>query len=67
MLQMLFMSPRNSLQGHLAVLEASKCKIWLQPSDGENLESMLNSRPMKTFSFPDVSELLESGIVEHYP
>jgi hypothetical protein len=66
MLQMLFMSPRNSLEGHLAVIEAASCNTWLIPSEGGNIDEILAQHPMTTFALPDLLDLLNEDHVEHY-
>jgi acyl-CoA synthetase (AMP-forming)/AMP-acid ligase II len=63
---MLYMSPRNSIEGHLAVLKASDCKIWLRPSTGRNDEEIIAAYPMKIFPLPDLIDLLNPDPVEHY-
>jgi len=53
----------------LAVLEAAKCDIWVNPSSkSSNLViDFLQKRPMKVIDLPELSELLDADTVEAYP
>jgi acyl-coenzyme A synthetase/AMP-(fatty) acid ligase len=60
-LQALFLSPKNSIEGALAVLEAANCNIWVNPA-GERptqlVHDFLQQRPMQVIALPELSELL---------
>ncbi|KAJ3519615.1 hypothetical protein NM208_g14059 [Fusarium decemcellulare] len=71
----LFLSPKNSIEGALAVLEAAKCNIWVNPA-GEKPAQLVNDflqqRPMQVMDLPELSELLpeaesETETVEPFP
>lgn len=68
-LQALFLSPKNSIEGALAVLEAAKCKIWIKPEGGNYpfVDEFLQHRSMKVLHLPDLDELLNAGASEHFP
>ncbi|RFU26072.1 hypothetical protein B7463_g10277, partial [Scytalidium lignicola] len=65
--KMLFTSPRNSLEGELAVIEAAGCKTWLVPSKGSNIHRVLAVHPLKTIDLPDLDHFLDPEPVPHYP
>lgn len=60
-LQGLFLSPKNSTEGALAVLEAANCNIWVNPA-GERPTQLVNDflqqRPMHVMELPKLDELL---------
>ncbi len=64
---MLFVSPKNSLDGHLAVIRAVNCKIWLVPSEHGNIDQLLAACPMRTLCVADLPELLDEAKEEMYP
>ncbi|KAL5589751.1 hypothetical protein FOVSG1_011618 [Fusarium oxysporum f. sp. vasinfectum] len=57
----LFLSPKNSTEGALAVLEAANCNIWVNPA-GERPTQLVNDflqqRPMHVMELPKLDELL---------
>ncbi|CEI60243.1 hypothetical protein FVEN_g6417 [Fusarium venenatum] len=57
----LFLSPKNSIEGALAVLDAADCNIWVKPA-GERptqlVEEFLQQRSMQAMELPLLSELL---------
>lgn len=61
----MFLSPKNSVEGALAVLEAAKCNIWVNPAGGKSTQlvnDFLQQRPMQVIDLPELSELLpEAG------
>ncbi|KAL8651738.1 MAG: hypothetical protein Q9226_004575 [Calogaya cf. arnoldii] len=66
----LFLSPKNSTQAALAVLEAANCSIWVRPCDQPMLflvESFLQQRPMKVLDLPGINELLAAKDTESFP
>jgi acyl-CoA synthetase (AMP-forming)/AMP-acid ligase II len=65
----LFLSPRNSTEGALAVLEAAKCNIWVNPGGKSStlVNDFLQQRPMKVIDLPELSELLDAETVQAYP
>jgi acyl-CoA synthetase (AMP-forming)/AMP-acid ligase II len=68
--EVLFLSPKNSVEGALAVLNATDCNIWVQPTEqpiSRLMETCLEQRPMKVLLLPVVDELLDAGTAEHYP
>ncbi|KAL6918333.1 hypothetical protein FSST1_009828 [Fusarium sambucinum] len=57
----LFLSPKNSIEGAVAVLDAADCNIWVKPA-GERptqlVEDFLQQRSMQVMELPLLSELL---------
>jgi long-subunit acyl-CoA synthetase (AMP-forming) len=70
LLQALFLSPKNSNTGALAVLEAAKCNIWVHPHGQQRLplvEEILQQRPMNILDLPSTNDLLDAETTEYYP
>lgn len=68
MLQALFLSPRNSLEGSLALLDKTSCNYWISPSkQPQSLPEILSQHPMKVLTIESVENLLNSAHVPHYP
>ncbi|KAJ3533667.1 hypothetical protein NM208_g7881 [Fusarium decemcellulare] len=65
----LFLSPKNSIEGALAVLEAAKCNVWVNPCGYSCplLDDILQKRSMKVLHLPEVDELLDAETAEPYP
>lgn len=63
---MLFLSPRNNLEGHLNVLEGVNCQIFLTAKD-TNIRDILSTRHMFTCVVPELEALLAKSSVEIYP
>ncbi|GFF76268.1 hypothetical protein IFM47457_04106 [Aspergillus lentulus] len=66
----LFLSPKNSTEGALAVLEATKCNIWVNPCDISPVplvKEVLQKRPMKFLQLPLLDELLDAMSTEAFP
>ncbi|GAB0138719.1 putative secondary metabolism biosynthetic enzyme [Epichloe bromicola] len=71
----LFLSPKNSIEGALAVLGAAKCNIWVNPAGGKSAQlvnDLLQQRPMQVIDLPELDELLpeaesETEKVERFP
>ena len=63
---MLFLSPRNNLEGHLNVLQGVDCQIFLRAKD-TNVEHILSQRYMRTYIVPELDEFLNESSVEIYP
>lgn len=64
----MFLSPKNSTEGALAVFEAAKCTTWVKPS-GETyplVEDFLQQRAMKVLNVPELDELLDAEATEPY-
>lgn len=52
----------------MAVLNASKCDIWVSPKgQNEMLPQLLSHRPMKVIEIPETDELLSTEPVPDYP
>lgn len=62
---MLFLSPRNNLEGHLNVLEGVNCQVFLRAKE-TNIEPILNERPMNSWVVPELETLLNE-LVDIYP
>lgn len=66
----MFLSPKNSTEGALAVLDAAKCNIWVKPREQPLLplvEHFLQQRPMKILDIPKIDELLDTESAESFP
>ncbi|KAL8945036.1 MAG: hypothetical protein Q9216_000020 [Gyalolechia sp. 2 TL-2023] len=66
----LFLSPKNSTGGALAVLDAAQCNIWVKPCEQPCLplvEDFLQQRPMQVLNLPEIDELLDAGSAESFP
>ena len=63
---MLFLSPRNSLEGHLNVLLGTNCQIFLSTQDVD-VEHILSKKAMRTAIVPELEELLDESPVRKYP
>ncbi|KAK0381129.1 hypothetical protein CLIM01_01486 [Colletotrichum limetticola] len=65
----LFLSPKNSTEGALAVLEAAKCSVWVNPCGYSCplVDDILQKRSMKVFHLPELDELLNAETTESYP
>ncbi|KAI9745048.1 MAG: hypothetical protein M1818_001326 [Claussenomyces sp. TS43310] len=63
--KMLFLSPRNNLEGHLNVLEGVDCQIFLR-AQNPNVEQILSKRPMRTSIVPELEDLLDEIPVKVY-
>lgn len=68
-MEALFLSPKNSTEGALAVLEAAKCSVWVNPCGYSCplVDDILQKRSMKVFHLPEVDELLNAETTESYP
>jgi thioester reductase-like protein len=63
--KLLLSSPRNSVDGHVAVAEAAGCRRWLVPA-GVNIHSMLERYPMETVQIPALEVFLDKSPVTPY-
>ncbi|KAK3315685.1 Pyoverdine/dityrosine biosynthesis protein-domain-containing protein [Apodospora peruviana] len=70
--EILFLSPKNSVEGAVAVLKAAGCSFWAQPTEeplSRLIESCLTQHPMVVLNLPTVDELLDADAasVKHFP
>lgn len=64
----MFLSPRNSLEGHLAVIDRSDCHLWLLPSQRlGRVEQVLEKRELAVHPMPELLDLLDERSVDTYP
>ena len=64
--QTLLPSPRNSLDGQLALFKATNCKAILTPK-GYNLQpDLLDKSTLSRYEIQDILELLAEGEVQEY-
>lgn len=64
----LLVSPRNSLEGSLAVVERTDCRIWAKSTENNELvNQILERRPMEVLQTPTLEELLDPRPVAKYP
>ncbi|KAF7924021.1 hypothetical protein EAE99_006682 [Botrytis elliptica] len=65
---MFFDSPRNSQEGHIALLESLDCKILLVPETLPAItQSLLSKRQIRTLKIQNLQELLSDNSVSSYP
>ena len=68
--QALFLSPKNNVEGALAVLNAAKCDIWIRPHGQATLplvEAFTKQKSMTTLELPSLDELLDAETTEPFP
>jgi acyl-coenzyme A synthetase/AMP-(fatty) acid ligase len=68
--QALFLSPKNSPEGAIAVLNAVDCDIWVQPSGVNNpsvVKEIIARRSMTVLDLPSLDELLDIDGVTSFP
>ncbi|KAH8655420.1 hypothetical protein BX600DRAFT_515242 [Xylariales sp. PMI_506] len=66
--KMLFLSPRNSVDGHLAVIDRCGCDLWVLPAQRlGHVDEVLEKRPMNTVPLPEQLDLLREDAVPKYP
>ncbi|KAJ6784388.1 hypothetical protein PWT90_05068 [Aphanocladium album] len=66
----LFLSPKNSTQGALAVLETLSCHIWAKAGDAPIVplvQDILQTRSMTVLDLPTLDELLSAADTPPYP
>jgi len=64
----LLVSPRNSLEGSLAVVDRTECRIWAKSTENNDLvNQILEKRPMEVLQTPTLEELLDPRPVAKYP
>lgn len=66
----LFLSPKNSVDGSLSVLEAVDCNTWVKAQEAANspmVSQMLEKRAVKVLEMPSLEELLDAASVDPYP
>lgn len=63
---MLFLSPKNTVEGHLNILEKSDCHIFLTAKNTQ-FDHVLSHRKMQTGTVPELEELLDDTPVPVYP
>ncbi|KAI0517685.1 hypothetical protein F5B22DRAFT_93766 [Xylaria bambusicola] len=64
----LLVSPRNSLEGSLAVIDRTECRIWAKSTENSDLvNQILETRPMEVLQTPTLEELLDPRPVAKYP
>lgn len=65
--QAVILSPRNSIEADIAVLEATACDIWVLPNQHPKfLSQLLIQRPMKVLTIAEVEDLLQEDPVPEY-
>jgi acyl-CoA synthetase (AMP-forming)/AMP-acid ligase II len=66
--KILLNSPRNSIEGHINVIQKIECNTWLLPSQNVgNISEVLKVHPMRVFDCPDLDFFIDETPVEHYP
>ncbi|KAL7919998.1 transferase family protein [Trichoderma austrokoningii] len=66
----LFLSPKNSTEGALAVLNATECDIWANAGEvplSSLVKELLEKRPMQLLELPLLDDLLSDQATEPFP
>lgn len=63
---MLFLSPRNSVEGHVHILQSAKCHVLLY-SRTAKVNHILESRALLTCVVPELKQFLSNDPVSIYP
>lgn len=66
----LFLSPKNNLDGALAVLEAAHCDIWVQSKEQASVplvREFLEHRQMRILQLPEIDELIDAPSTRPFP
>lgn len=66
----LYLSPKNSIEGAMAVLEATSCELWAKACDVPAVplvNDILSKRSMKLLEVPLLKDLLDSEYVKPFP
>ena len=63
--QTLFPSPRNSVEGSLALMEYTSCSVLISPVESK-VDHILSKRGMRHLNVEGLKELLGGDAVEHY-
>ena len=63
---MLFLSPRNTVDGHLNVLKGVDCQVFLSAKETK-IDHFTSRREMRTHIVPELQELLGESPVDTYP
>ena len=64
--KLLLLSPRNSIAGHVHLLDKTNCHFFLKDSS-VNIDHILKERPMKSLDIPELQNLLQEKEVPVYP
>lgn len=68
--QDIFLSPGNSIEAALGLLEATKCSLWVHPVDYPPyplVEKIQQTWKLRIMEIPTVAELLDASSSPHYP
>ena len=66
--QALFLSPRNSVEANLNLLDASDCRLFLTASKcPPTFEALFKQRDMKRHIMPELHDVIAKDQVPHYP
>ncbi|KAH8702402.1 transferase family protein [Talaromyces proteolyticus] len=66
----MFLSPKNNIEGVMAVLEATSCNIWVNAIDASPVpfvKEVRQRRPMTSLQLPLLDELLDTEFTEPFP
>ncbi|KAF2001389.1 transferase family protein [Amniculicola lignicola CBS 123094] len=66
----LYLSPKNNVEGAVAVLDAVKCSLWVKPGESPMsslVKDVLQKRPMKVLELPLLDELLDGKFAMPFP
>jgi acyl-coenzyme A synthetase/AMP-(fatty) acid ligase len=65
--QLLLISPRNTVEADLAVIERSKCGYWILPTQyPDHLDEVFARHPMKIIHVAEADDILSSEPVPHF-
>lgn len=63
----MYLSPRNSIEGHIAVIDRCDCNRWVLPAQRiGHVDELLQKRSMDVATLPELLDLLEPEAVPNY-
>ncbi|CVL06949.1 related to nonribosomal peptide synthetase MxcG [Fusarium mangiferae] len=68
--QVIFLSPGNSIEAALGLLQATKCSLWVHPVDCppyQLVDKIQQTWELRIMEIPTVAELLDASSSPHYP
>ncbi|KAK0507032.1 hypothetical protein JMJ35_010490 [Cladonia borealis] len=64
----LFLSPRNSVEANLSLLDAADCRLFITASKcPPTFEALFKQRDMKRHIMPELHDVIAKDQVKHYP
>ena len=66
----LFLSPKNNVEGALAVLNAANCDVWIKPREQclpKVIDDVLVQKHITILDLPSADELLDAHSIPPFP